>query len=59
MFGYDSLVLFLPKVPNLCVKNTFLGKSFQKVVHDFDKLGPQYGFLILPYVYENLLVDFS
>ena len=26
MFGSDSLVLFLPKVPNLCVKNPFWEK---------------------------------
>ena len=40
MFDYDSLVLFLPNVPNLCEKKTFFGKSFQMVIHDFDNLGP-------------------
>ena len=40
MFGYDSLVLFLPNVPNLCVKNAFLGKVFGEVNHDIDNLGP-------------------
>ena len=40
MFGYDNLVLFLPNVPNLCEKNNLFGKSFQKVIHDFDNLGP-------------------
>ena len=57
MFGYDSLVLFLPNVPNLCVKNTFFWENFQKVINDFDNLGPYFGFLIQYYVGENLVFN--